>query len=393
MKRPFPFLRILSLLIIFLMVGIFTSPHPLYARPYPDDIQIQSEAFELELIRLVNQERISRGLHPLQRNRTLTDAARAHNYDMINNGFFSHTGSNGSSSADRACLQGYPPYGWGDCYVGENIAAGYSTALQVFNGWMGSSGHRANILNTKYREIGVGYTVGGSYGHYWTMDFGAQPDTLSVFINGINPETTTRNVTLTLTNENVSGWGSIGTITGVQLSEDPTFAGASWQSWAAAKSFSLTSPCNGQKTVYVKYTDGVKEITSNNTIVLNEVTATPCLDVSTTGLPNLILFEAGTGKTAPSTLSVVIKNINNATTINWNASGETWLDPVSNSGTTPATLEISLATLGAPAGNTVSAQLTVSTGDGGVLQPLHTITVTIKMVDKIHEIFLPVLLK
>ena len=52
--------------------------------------------------------------------------------------------------------------------AGENIAKGYATPQAVVNGWMNSSGHRANILNASYTHIGVGYVAGGNY---WTQMF------------------------------------------------------------------------------------------------------------------------------------------------------------------------------------------------------------------------------
>ena len=52
--------------------------------------------------------------------------------------------------------------------AGENIACGYGTPAAVVNGWMNSSGHRANILNASYTQIGVGYYAGGNY---WTQMF------------------------------------------------------------------------------------------------------------------------------------------------------------------------------------------------------------------------------
>ena len=55
--------------------------------------------------------------------------------------------------------------------AGENIAAGQKTAQEVMNSWMNSSGHRANILNKDYEQLGVGYVEGGSYGTYWVQMF------------------------------------------------------------------------------------------------------------------------------------------------------------------------------------------------------------------------------
>ena len=68
---------------------------------------------------------------------------------------------------DRARTVGYPYR-----KVAENIAAGQRTPQDVVTSWMNSSGHRANILNCNLTEIGVGYATGGSYGRYWTQNFG-----------------------------------------------------------------------------------------------------------------------------------------------------------------------------------------------------------------------------
>jgi uncharacterized protein YkwD len=178
--KKIPWLPKLVCVVATLIMPLFFSGPILHAQePTGDsqaDLAAQNEAFELEVIRLVNIERTSHGLQPLAFNNSLTEAARAHNQDMILNGFFAHIGSDGSTPAQRACAHGYAPFGWGECFVGENIAAGYCTPAEVMGGWMKSSGHRANILNSDYREVGVGHNTGGEYGDYWTMDLGAQPN-------------------------------------------------------------------------------------------------------------------------------------------------------------------------------------------------------------------------
>jgi len=87
---------------------------------------------------------------------------------MACNHFFSHTGSDGSSPFDRMSRQGYS-----FSAAAENIAAGYGSPADVVAGWMGSEGHRANILGT-YVHIGVGYTYepNSDWGTYWTATFG-----------------------------------------------------------------------------------------------------------------------------------------------------------------------------------------------------------------------------
>lgn len=131
--------------------------------------------FELieQVVQLTNVERAKAGLQPLKLNNQLVDAAQDHSNDMAQDDFFSHTGADGSSVSDRVRASGYQY-----STTGENIAAGQTTAAEVVRGWMNSPGHRANILNANYTEIGVGYeylqndTGSVNYNHYWTQVFG-----------------------------------------------------------------------------------------------------------------------------------------------------------------------------------------------------------------------------
>jgi uncharacterized protein YkwD len=100
----------------------------------------------------------------------LESAAHAHSASMAKNNYFSHTGKDGSSPGDRISNAGYA---W--MTYGENIAAGYRDAESVMDGWLTSPGHCANLMNPKFKDIGVGIVNGsGSYGIYWTQDFAAQ---------------------------------------------------------------------------------------------------------------------------------------------------------------------------------------------------------------------------
>jgi uncharacterized protein YkwD len=124
---------------------------------------------EQEVVRLVNLERAIANLHPLAWDNSLGAAAWDHSTDMAQQNYFSHTSLDGRQFNQRIAAAGYA-YSTG----GENIACGYSTPQAVMNGWMNSSGHRANILNASFCDIGVGYAyeAASSYGHYWTQDFG-----------------------------------------------------------------------------------------------------------------------------------------------------------------------------------------------------------------------------
>jgi hypothetical protein len=125
--------------------------------------------FESEVIELVNAEREAQGLHPLVYDDRLAAAARDHSEDLGVQDYFSHTSLDGRTVGDRLVEAGY----YYNTY-GENIAAGQPTPEVVMNSWMASSGHRANILNPNFCDIGVGYVYvpGSTYGHYWTQDFG-----------------------------------------------------------------------------------------------------------------------------------------------------------------------------------------------------------------------------
>ena len=144
-----------------------SAPAPTTAPPGPPAPGAAPQ--EQEVLDLVNVQRQSAGCRPLTANATLTAAARAHSADMATRNFFSHTNPDGLSPFDRMRAAGYDGR-----LLGENIAAGYSTAQAVMTAWMNSAGHRANILNCSYAEIGIGYATGGSYRHYWTQDFGTR---------------------------------------------------------------------------------------------------------------------------------------------------------------------------------------------------------------------------
>lgn len=122
-------------------------------------------ADEQQMLSLINKERTSRGLSALKVNSTLTQVARAHSRDMINRGFFSHNNPDGKSPFDRMKAAGVTYY-----TAGENIA-GAPSVQSAHTNLMNSSGHRANILNSKFTEIGIGVVDGGRYGKMFTQNF------------------------------------------------------------------------------------------------------------------------------------------------------------------------------------------------------------------------------
>jgi len=121
------------------------------------------DAWMVEMLNRVNQERTERGLTALCLNEKLNKAAENHNNDMFNKGIFSHTGSDGSNPADRIEKAGY---NWGS--YGENVAQGQTSVDKVMNAWMNSSGHKANILGAKFEHLGVAWETTKNH---WTQVF------------------------------------------------------------------------------------------------------------------------------------------------------------------------------------------------------------------------------
>jgi len=130
-------------------------------------VAVDKVAYENQVVALTNAQRKAHGCGALRIDDRLVQAARAHSTDMVQQGYFSHTGSNGSSFVAREISAGYPKKG----PSAENIAWGYRTPQDVVTGWMNSPGHRANILNCDFKTLGVGVHF-GTGGPWWTQDFG-----------------------------------------------------------------------------------------------------------------------------------------------------------------------------------------------------------------------------
>jgi uncharacterized protein YkwD len=130
---------------------------PAAAPPAPSAVQ--------QVVDLTNARRAEHGLGALTVSGALTNAAQAHSADQAGRATMTHTGSDGSSPGDRIARTGYRSATWG-----ENVAAGYPDGAAVLDGWMNSSGHRANILSSGFTQIGVGVAYSANGTPYWTMD-------------------------------------------------------------------------------------------------------------------------------------------------------------------------------------------------------------------------------
>jgi uncharacterized protein YkwD len=130
----------------------------------------------------LNRTRSHHGLHRLRLNKKLSKAARRHARDMARRNYFSHDTLGGGSFLDRIRRTGYLR-GARSWIVGENLAwgsRGYSRPQVIMRMWMNSPGHRANILNGSFREIGIGVAYdapvphGGRPAGTYATDFGAK---------------------------------------------------------------------------------------------------------------------------------------------------------------------------------------------------------------------------
>lgn len=129
--------------------------------PPPVDTNV---ALAAEVVRLTNLERAAAGLAPLVTHPAVTLAAVLHSQDQAAHGTMSHIGSDGSDGGVRLTRAGFAWRLWG-----ENVARGQLTARDVMAAWMGSAGHRTNILNDWFTTIGVGTAVDAAGTRYWTM--------------------------------------------------------------------------------------------------------------------------------------------------------------------------------------------------------------------------------
>ena len=118
---------------------------------------------EQRVLRLHNHARAAHGLKALCVQPDLTSAARAHSQEMLDKDYATHESFNGESVRTRLARFGYTFGGFSYYAYGENIAWGcgsYGSPGSIFHWWMHSRGHRGNILDKRYRQVGIGVRTG-----------------------------------------------------------------------------------------------------------------------------------------------------------------------------------------------------------------------------------------
>ncbi len=251
-------------------IGITPQDPPEWAVPDGGD-----PSFEDRLIELVNQERWTNGqLPPLKRVDLLDTSSEIHSANMAGRNFVMHCDPDtGTWPWDRMVAAGY-----NYSSAAENIAWGYPDPEAVIAGWMASSGHRANILSSSYRELGNGYfnengdtgnvrrtTTSsctpnvfneGPFFRYWTQNFGRRDSVYPVVINREAWVTESRDVDLYL----YGGWSEL-------RLRNESGAWTDWQPFAADTPWQL-SPGNGTKTVTAEMRSGATVVSATDTIIL-----------------------------------------------------------------------------------------------------------------------------
>jgi uncharacterized protein YkwD len=146
------------------------------AEPAPQD-RVAVDAVPARMVARINLHRARHGVPPLRLDAALSHAASGHARDMADEDFFAHAGANGTTIGARARQAGYA---WRR--IAENIAAGMAEPEDAVDDWMGSEGHRLNMLEPEYVHAGVGHAFRDPdpgrlrYRHYWTLMLGTPGD-------------------------------------------------------------------------------------------------------------------------------------------------------------------------------------------------------------------------
>jgi uncharacterized protein YkwD len=175
------------LVVLAIVAGSLVAASPAAAeQACPSANATPAHATKREMLRAtlceLNRERAHFGLRKLKLNKKLSRAARRHARDMARRNYFSHETLGGGGFVDRIRREGYLK-GAHEWMVGENLgwgSRGYSRPSVIMRMWMNSPGHRANILNGSFREIGIGLAYdapvahGGKPACTYATEFGAR---------------------------------------------------------------------------------------------------------------------------------------------------------------------------------------------------------------------------
>lgn len=144
-----------SLIVIASIFVIFQGLINFFPKFGPNILGYSASISPEEVVRLTNQKRTEAGLSPLTLNQTLASAAYTKGRDMIDRDYWAHVAPDGTQP-----WKFFTDFGYRYRYAGENLARDFSNPSSAVDAWMNSPTHKDNILNPKYKEIGVGVTEG-----------------------------------------------------------------------------------------------------------------------------------------------------------------------------------------------------------------------------------------
>lgn len=281
--------------------------------------------FEQQVVERVNDHRASIGRPPLKRVTVLDEVARYHSRDMRDDDYFDH------DTYDRVNGQAVKVCDWdqrvssvytGWMSLGENVAYGYNSPASVMAGWLNSAGHRANIESPNNWEIGVGYEAGGTYGHYWTQDFGRRANTYPLVIQREYSRTATPNVTVYI----YGAWQHM------RLRNDNDAWGG-WQPFTSTLNWQLNWT-QGTRQVCAELQSSSQTVTSCDTIELTTSAPPPVL--SAQPAQTSFVYVLSTGQRFPQTALLSLTNSASSQTLIWQVgSAPAWLTVTPASGSTP----------------------------------------------------------
>lgn len=249
-------LRVLATLLMLLPLCLLNEASARSHSAGPPDQPASLIRQEMRTVYLGNLARRDHGAPPLRWNVQMTNAARWFSWDSVENrpgGYCGHDDTLGRAPWDRG-----PAFGYHGFLGAENCFCGYVIPEDAIDAWMNSPGHRANLLNPDFREIGLGYYRRDSDGRgYLTQDFGVDGVYSPVVINNEALKTTSCNVSLYIhSSEGSGGFTGMGPVRQMMVANDPCFSGAGWEPYATERSWTL-EPGSGWRQVYVKTRDAV----------------------------------------------------------------------------------------------------------------------------------------
>ncbi|MBP9759552.1 hypothetical protein KBD45_07710, partial [Candidatus Dojkabacteria bacterium] len=153
-----------SLFLVALLMVFFQGVINLLSALKPDILGYASQISATEIVRITNIKRAEAGLGGLTLNQTLSSAAYTKGRDMIDRDYWAHVSPDGTQP-----WKFFSEFGYKYRYAGENLARDFSNASAAVDAWMNSPTHRENMLNPKYKEIGIGVVEGDLAGSDTTI--------------------------------------------------------------------------------------------------------------------------------------------------------------------------------------------------------------------------------